>query len=144
MRFGIGGAITSPSEEAWYADPLRHVLGEMPGIKICTALIRDSVPDRDRSFTGQHAHPSFLSLNCYRGHCYGREAFKACLDALSDFCVMNTSEGTGHDDLTGSQKSPRRERWLARRTIACSGFPIGFPPRFSTTISPAMSREISI
>jgi hypothetical protein len=49
--------------------------------------------------------PGFV-LNFYGKHCDGREAFKAGLDALSGFRVMNTSEGAGHDDLTRLPAKP--------------------------------------
>src|SRR2546423_11250210 len=126
MRFVVGGAITSSADEARYADPLGHVLGDMPSVEVRTALIRNSIPDRDRSLTGQHLLRSLFVLNCYDMHRHGLKAFKARFDALSDFCVMNTGEGAGHDDLTRLQESLRRARWLAGSTTACSGSPIGF------------------
>ena len=52
MRFVVGGPVTSPPEEARYADPLGYVLSEMPRVEIRTALIGNSIPDRDRSLTG--------------------------------------------------------------------------------------------
>jgi hypothetical protein len=42
-------------------------------------------------------------------HSDGRKAFKASVNALSGFRVMNTGEGPSHDDLTGIPEKPTLE-----------------------------------
>jgi hypothetical protein len=54
-------------------------------------------------------------LNCYRKHRHRLKAFKAGFDALSDRCVMNTGEGTGHDDLTRLPRKPTPREMVSEK-----------------------------
>ena len=54
-------------------------------------------------------------LNCYRKHRHRLKAFKAGFDALSDSCVMNTGEGTGHDDLTRLPGKPTAREMVSEK-----------------------------
>src|SRR5437764_12972059 len=53
-RHAVGGAVATPPQEARDADPFRHVLVEVPRVKVRSPLVRNAVPDRYGAFTRQH------------------------------------------------------------------------------------------
>jgi len=48
-------------------------------------------------------------------HSDGRKAFKASVNALSGFRVMNTGEGPSHDDLTGIPEKPTLREMVGKK-----------------------------